>query len=125
MSCTGVRKQDARAVKINCRMQRITFSKTQNVTRKFEYNGIVASTHGQEKVCCGENAAHSYSPGTNTQTSAFTNEKFHLGSISKTIFHNATRGEYQERVRQQNHHRNERSCAVVVVVDDIKCWPHC
>jgi hypothetical protein len=58
------------------------------------------------------------------QTSAFTNEKFLSGSSSENIFHNATRGEYQERVRQQNHRGEERSCAVVAVID-IKCWPHC
>jgi hypothetical protein len=80
--------------------------------------------HGQENVRCSENAVHSYSPGTNIETSAFMNEKFHSGSISEKIFHKATRGEYQERVRQQNHRLDERSCVVVVVVD-IKCWPHC
>jgi hypothetical protein len=70
-------------------------------------------SHSQENVRCSENAVHSYSPNTNIQTSAFMNEKFHSGSISEKIFHKATRGEYQERKRQQNHLRDERSCVVV------------
>jgi hypothetical protein len=44
-------------------------------------------------------------------------------SFPKKIYHNSTRGEYQERVREQNHRRNKRSCAFVVVVD-IRCLPH-